>query len=92
MDFHPGAVFGRVAVAYAKNPGVFDRASLRLMKFAVSVLEDKEDRIRAEDTRRQQQPLTRGKRKPLAEASANKGIPARPADKAALGIRKGSTA
>jgi hypothetical protein len=74
MDFHPGTVFGRVAVVYANNPGAFDRSSLRLMKFAVSVFQDKAQGIRAEDLRRKKQKVPlRGRRKPvIAEASGNK--------------------
>lgn len=86
LDFHPGTVFGRVAVVYANTPGAFDRQSLRLMKFAVSVFQDKAADIRAEDARRKKQKQTRGKRKPIAEASGNKGTPVNSAQKAELGM------
>lgn len=85
LDFHPGTVFGRVAVVYAKNPQAFDRTSLRLMKFAVSVFQDKAAGIRAEDARKKRQ-KPRGKRKPIAEASGNKGRPASATQKAELGM------
>lgn len=87
MDFHPGTVFGRVAVVYAKNPGAFDRASLRLMKFAVAVFQDKADGIRAEDARKKKLKQSRGKRKQFAEASGNRGGPIDSKMKAQLGMK-----
>lgn len=86
LDFHPGTVFGRVAVVYAKNPGAFDRASLRLMKFAVSVFQNKADGIRADDAQKKKQRRKVKRSSQFAEASGNKAAPASAEQKQQLGM------
>lgn len=87
LDFHPGAVYGRVAVVYAKNPEAFDRASLRLMKFAVKVFHNKTGSVADQGSLEQQNKLPRGRRRvPQAEASGGKGIPVSQDQKAELGM------
>ena len=86
LDFHPGAVYGRVAVVYARNPEAFDRASLRLMKFAVKVFQGKQGSVLEQDALDQQNNLPRGRRRAHAEASGNRGIPVSRNQKAELGM------
>jgi hypothetical protein len=47
LNFHPGAVVGRVMVVFRRDPGLFDNSAVKLIDYALGVLDNQNPKTAA---------------------------------------------